>query len=67
MTFMYSMKAEGYDTCPMEGFDSVKIRRALKLPNVAEINMIVSVGVGKPEGIYNGRWRVDNSEVIFER
>ena len=65
-TFMLSMKAEGYDTCPMEGFDSVRVKKFLNLPSGAEINMIVSVGTAKPEGIYGKRVRIPKEEVIFE-
>lgn len=64
-TFMLSMQAEGYDTCPMEGFDSWKVRRYLKLPFAAEINMIIACGKTKPEGIYTERIRLPNEEVIF--
>ncbi|MFN8282018.1 MAG: nitroreductase family protein [Chitinophagales bacterium] len=65
-TFMLSMKAEGYDSCPMEGFDSTRVKRFLKLPSGAEICMIVSVGTAKPEGIYGKRVRIPKEEVIFE-
>lgn len=43
-TFMLSIAAEGYHTCPMEGFDEVRVRKALNLPRIAEINMVVAVG-----------------------
>lgn len=65
-TFMLSMQAEGYDTCPMEGFDSRRVKKFLGLPRAAEITMIVSVGTAKPEGIYGKRIRLPNNEVIFE-
>lgn len=65
-TFMLSMASEGYDTCPMEGFDSDLVKKILKLPPSAEINMIIACGIGKPEGIYSDRVRVPNQEVIFE-
>ncbi|MFN8259440.1 MAG: nitroreductase family protein [Chitinophagales bacterium] len=65
-TFMLSMQAEGYDTCPMEGFDSARVKRFLNLPRAAEICMIVSVGKAKPEGIYGRRVRLPREEVIFE-
>ncbi len=65
-TFMLSMKAEGYDTCPMEGFDSERVKSFLKLPRGAEICMIVSVGTAKPEGVYGKRVRIPREEVIFE-
>jgi nitroreductase len=65
-TFMLSMKAEGYDSCPLEGFDSNRVRKFLKLPRAAEICMIISVGTAKKEGIYGRRVRVPKEEVIFE-
>jgi nitroreductase len=65
MTFMYAMKAEGYDTCPMEGMDSLRVKKLLNLPNGAEISMIIGCGKGLPEGIYGKRFRVPNEEVIF--
>ncbi len=64
-TFMLSMKAEGYDSCPMEGFDSVRVKKFLGLPGDAEINMIIGVGTAKPKGIYGPRVRVDHKDVIF--
>jgi nitroreductase len=65
-TFMLSMQAEGYDTCPMEGFDSRRVKKFLGLPRAAEVTMIVSVGTAKPDGIYGKRVRLPNEEVIFE-
>lgn len=65
-TFMLSMSAEGYDTCPMEGFDSARVKKFLNLPRAAEICMIVSAGKAKPEGIYGKRVRIPNEQVIFE-
>jgi nitroreductase len=67
MTFMYGMKAEGYDTCPMEGFDSVRVKKLLDLPKAAEINMIIGCGKGLPEGTYGKRFRIPNEQVIFEK
>lgn len=64
--FMMSMKAEGYDTCPMEGMDSLRIKRYLKLPSKAEVVMVIGCGPATEEGIYSDRFRVPNKEVIFE-
>ncbi len=61
--FMLSMSAEGYDTCPMEGSDTWRIKRVLELPHGAEINMIVSCGIRKPEGVYGERFRIPFEEV----
>jgi nitroreductase len=64
MTFMLAMKAAGYDTCPMEGFDSKRVKKLLDLPEAAEICMIIGCGKGLPEGIYGKRFRVPSSELI---
>lgn len=61
--FMLSMAAEGYDTCPMEGSDTWRVKRLLHLPLGAEINMIVSCGIRKPEGVYGERFRIPFEEV----
>lgn len=66
-TFMLSIKAEGYDSCPMEGFDSKMVKGIFDIPPKAEINMIIGVGPGKDEGIYGPRLRLPKEEVVFER
>jgi nitroreductase len=65
-TFMLSIAAEGFHSCPLEGFDKLRVKKALGLPWGAEINMIVAVGKGTDEGIWGPRFRVPNEEVIFE-
>ncbi len=62
-TFMLSMADINYDTCPMEGFDSLRIKKALKLPRKVEINMIISCGIRMPEGVYGKRFRIPFDEV----
>ncbi len=64
-TFMLSMVAEGHDTCPVEGFDSKRVKRLLNLPRRAEINMVITCGKRIPEGIYGPRFRVPLEEVVF--
>ncbi|WP_412547211.1 nitroreductase family protein [Photobacterium toruni] len=65
MTFMMAMRAEGYDTCPMEGFDSKRTKALLGLKKNDEITMIISCGKRTDEGIYGERQRVDNEEIII--
>jgi len=62
-TFMLAMTNEGYDTCPMEGFDSKKVKRILKLPLGAEINMIISCGIRDEQGVWGDRIRIPFNEV----
>ncbi len=61
--FMTSMAAIGYDTCPMEGSDTLRVKQILKLPRGAEINMIISCGIRDDKGIYGPRFRVPFEEV----
>ena len=62
-TFMLGMANEGYDTCPMEGFDSKKAKRILKLPYGAEVNMIISCGIRNERGIWGDRMRIPFDEI----
>ena len=63
-TFMIAMANEGYDTCPLEGFDSKLMKKALQLPSGAEINMVIPCGIRKGnDGIWGERCRVPFEEV----
>ena len=64
--FMISMAAKDYDTCPMEGSDTLRIKKLLQLPFGAEINMIVSCGIRTEKGIYGERFRIPFEEVYTE-
>ena len=65
--FMISMAAIGYDTCPMEGSDTLRVKQILSLPRGAEINMVIGCGIRNPEkGIYGPRFRVPFEEVYFK-
>lgn len=67
-TFMLSITSEGFGSCPMEGMDSKRIKKWLKLPGRAEINMVISVGPPKyPEALYNERLRVPLDEVVLKK
>ena len=65
--FMLSMKFNGYDTCPMEGFDSRRIKKIINIPNSAEINMVIGCGIGSEKGVYSEQFRVPFKEVYFEK
>ena len=64
--FMISMSAINYDTCPMEGFDSLRIKKILHLPASAEINMILGCGVRDENGVYGERFRIPFEETYFK-
>ena len=64
--FMIGMAAINYDTCPMEGFDSLRIKKILHLPASAEINMILGCGIRATNGIYGARFRIPFEETYFK-
>ncbi len=64
--FMLAMRAHGYDTCPMEGFDEVKIKRIIDLPKDAEVTMVISAGKRAKDGVYGPRVRFDRELFIKE-
>ena len=63
-SLMLAARARGFDSCPMEGFDSFRVRALLNLPSDAVITMIISLGKRAPNGIYGPRLRFDRSEFV---
>ena len=64
--FMLAMRAEGYDTCPMEGMDSKRVKRILSLPWKAEVCMVVSAGKRTEKGVYGERFRFARETFFHE-
>lgn len=65
-TFMLAMSEQGYDTCPLEGFDSLLVKRALHLPHHVQINMIITCGIRLPEGVRGERFRLPFDEMYHK-
>ena len=65
-TFMLAMSEQGYDTCPLEGFDSLRVKRVLGLPHNCGINMVITCGVRVPEGVRGERFRLPFSEFYHQ-
>ena len=61
--FMLSMAEIGYDTCPMEGSDTSRVKKILNLPRKAEINMIIGCCIRAENGVYSDRFRVPFDDV----
>ncbi|MCB1172619.1 MAG: nitroreductase family protein [Leptospiraceae bacterium] len=65
-TFMLAIAAAGYDSCPLEGFDSSRVKKILGLGKRSEITMIVSCGKRSAAGIYGERFRLPPADVYFQ-
>tara|TARA_B100000965_G_scaffold402195_1_gene427596 strand:+ start:93 stop:800 length:708 start_codon:yes stop_codon:yes gene_type:complete len=64
--FMMALVAEGYASCPMEGFDEKRIKNILNLNWQSHVVMIFGIGEADKNGIYGERFRIDNELVIKE-
>lgn len=62
--FMLGMSAHGFDTCPMEGFDEVKVKKLLGVGRKDEIAMVISCGKRASSGVYGPRIRFDKDQFI---
>ena len=61
---MLSLRAFGYDSCPMEGMDSKRIKQLLELPRKAQICMVISAGKRAENGVYGEQVRFDSEHFI---
>ncbi len=61
--FMISMAGIGYDTCPMEGSDTLLVKKILKLNRKSEISMVIGCGLRTEKGIYGEQLRVPFNQV----
>ena len=64
--FMLAMRAHGFDSCPMEGMDSARVKRILDLPNQAVVTMVISAGKRAEGGVYGRRLRFEREHFVHE-
>lgn len=65
-TFMLALRAEGYDSCPMEGFDPWRARSLLGLSMSAEVCMFLAVGKRGDKGVYWDRVLIPRQWAVRE-
>jgi nitroreductase len=56
-TFLLAASAYGLDTCPMEGFNALKVAKALRLPRDQVIPLIIAIGHAAEDVRCEPRWR----------
>lgn len=61
---MLGFSAFGYDTCPMEGFDSSRVKKILGLECGDEVVMVISAGKRDNKGVYGPRIRMPREQFI---
>lgn len=65
-TFMLALRSEGYDSCPMEGFDPWRARKVLQLHRGEEVCMFLAVGKRADKAIWWDRILVPRGWVVRE-
>lgn len=61
---MLGLVAEGFDSCPMEGFDEKKVKKILNLNRNCHVVMILGIGKAAKDGVYGERYRIEKKLVI---
>lgn len=66
-TFLYAAQAHGLATCPMEGFDDVRLRTALDIPDRYAVPVVVALGYPKEANTpLKQSPRLPASEIFFD-
>lgn len=63
---MLAATAQGLASCPMEGFDEVRLKRACGIKGRAKVVMVLGIGYPDDGGIYHERMRVPRDWVVKE-
>lgn len=64
--FMLAIAAQGFDTCPMEGFDESRLKSMLKLSMGDRVVMVISVGERVDRGVWGPRHRAPREWFVHE-
>ncbi|HEX4047593.1 MAG TPA: nitroreductase family protein [Elusimicrobiota bacterium] len=64
---MLALRARGWDSCPMEGADSRRVKKLLGLPRSSALVMVVAAGRRSSRGVYGPRIRFDRALFVKER
>ncbi|GMF51443.1 unnamed protein product [Phytophthora fragariaefolia] len=66
-TFLYAAQVHGLATCPMEGLDQAKVKKALNIPDRYSIPVVVALGHENPDAKpAKPSVRLPPKEVFFE-
>ncbi len=62
---MLAATAYGYDSCPMEGMDSTRVRKLLNLPRHSDVVMVIALGKRASNGVTLPRIRGERSRYVI--
>lgn len=61
---MLALRAYGFDSCPMGGFDEPAMKRLLNLDDDHHIVMMIGAGMRADNGIYHDQFRFDQDQFV---
>lgn len=61
---MLALRAHGFDSCPMGGFDEPAMKRLLNLTDDHHIVMMIGAGERADNGIYSSQFRFDQEQFV---
>ncbi|MGO2967777.1 nitroreductase family protein [Psychrobacter sp. AOP22-C1-22] len=61
---MLALRAYGFDSCPMGGFDEPAMKRLLELGDDHHIVMMIGAGERADNGIYNTQFRFEQNQFV---
>lgn len=61
-----ALRAHGFDSCMMEGFDENRVRRILDLDDAALPIMVIAAGERAPDGVFWPQVRFDRDQFVHE-
>ncbi|KAF4137323.1 Nitroreductase family, partial [Phytophthora infestans] len=66
-TFLYAAQAHDLATCPMEGFDQIRVRNALDIPDRYGVPVVIALGHANPDAKpQKPSVRLDPTEIFFD-
>lgn len=64
--FVLAIAAQNLDTCMMEGFDEIRVRRLLGLTRNDRVVMVIAVGKSSAKGTWGRPFRIPLERVVHE-
>jgi len=62
--FVLAIRAQGFATCMMEGFDEIRVKRLLGLPRSSRVVMVIAIGEEADRGTWGPQFRLPREAVI---
>lgn len=59
-------QARGFDTCPMEGFNPIKVAQILNLPYGSSVPLVIALGKKTSSAYIEPQWRIPYEKMVIK-